>query len=212
MKTMSLRNSRAGGSYYRLLERTFVPLIKRLDLGPNAITFLGFLVALLVPAGFLIHIMAGFALMLLSGMIDTLDGMTSRTLGNSTRFGAFWDSTLDRFSDALFLLGFWVVLWKSDGDLLLGGMLFSLAVLLTLLISYTKARMEALGSRCSAGLMSREVRIVYLLIWALFLGVFSHARLELLWVGLTLYLVLVGATVLQRIHHAWTHLDKGRVD
>jgi CDP-diacylglycerol---glycerol-3-phosphate 3-phosphatidyltransferase len=208
---MSLRNSRPAGAYYRVLEWAFVPVIRKFDLGPNAITFLGFVVALLVPAGFLLHVLAGFALMLLSGMIDTLDGMASRTLGNSSRFGAFWDSTLDRFSDSLFLLGFWTVLWRLGEHLLLGGLLFCLAALLTVLISYTKARMEGLGSSCGVGLMGRDVRTIYLLVWALLLGIFPAARTGVLWWGLGVYLVLVGFTVVQRMLHAWRNLGREKV-
>jgi phosphatidylglycerophosphate synthase len=208
---MSLRKSRPAGAYYRFLEWAFVPVIRKLSLTPNAITFLGCVVALLVPAGFLLHALVGFVLMLLSGMIDTLDGMASRTLGNSSRFGAFWDSTLDRFSDSFFLLGFWTILWKGGEHLVVGGLLFCLAALLTLLISYTKARMEGLKITCPVGLMGREVRILSLLFWALLLGIFPAVRMGVLWWGLGIYLVLVGFTVVQRMLHAWHHLGPGQV-
>jgi CDP-diacylglycerol---glycerol-3-phosphate 3-phosphatidyltransferase len=210
MSSMSLKSSRLAGTYYRFLEWAFVPPIRRFSLGPNAITFLGFVVALLVPAAFLLHALLGFVLILLSGMIDTIDGMASRTMGTSSLFGAFWDSTLDRFSDSFFLLGFWTILWTTGDLLVLGGLLFCLAGLLTLLISYTKARMEGLKITCPVGLMGREVRILYLLFWALLLGIFPAARTGVLWWGLGIYLALVGFTVVQRMLHAWRHLDPGQ--
>jgi CDP-diacylglycerol---glycerol-3-phosphate 3-phosphatidyltransferase len=205
---MSLKHSRLGSVYTRLLERALVPPIKRFNLGPNAITFAGFVVAIMVPAGFLVHILLGFALMLFSGVIDTIDGLASRSLGSATKFGAFWDSTLDRFSDSLFLLGFWTVLWKSGGPLVWGSLLFCLAGLLTLMVSYAKARIEALGGTCSAGLMGREARTIYLLVWALLLGFLPASRQGIVWWGLWAYLLLVGFTVMQRVILAWKTLGK----
>jgi phosphatidylglycerophosphate synthase len=205
---MSLKHSRLGGVYNRFLERVFVPVVKRYGLGPNAITFAGFVAALLVPPAFLAHILLGFLLMLLSGMIDTIDGMASRSLGAATRFGAFWDSTLDRFSDCFFLLGLWTVLWKTGGSLVPGSLLFCLAGLLTVMVSYTKARMEALGSTCGVGLMGRETRTIYLLLWTLLLGFLPGLRQEILWWGLGVYLALVGITVMQRVVLAWKTLGR----
>lgn len=77
-----------------------------------------------------------------------------------------------------------------------------LALLGTLLISYTKAKIESLGQSCHSGVMSRPARIIFLLAWALLLALMPGAHLEMLWLGLGLYLVLTLFTVGQRIVEA----------
>jgi CDP-diacylglycerol--glycerol-3-phosphate 3-phosphatidyltransferase len=76
------------------------------------------------------------------------------------------------------------------------------ALLLTLLISYTKAKVESLGHTCRAGLMSRPARVIYLLAWALLLALLPGAKLTILWIGLGLYLILSLLTVGQRVAEA----------
>jgi CDP-diacylglycerol---glycerol-3-phosphate 3-phosphatidyltransferase len=153
-----------------------------------------------VPAGFFFHPWYGFACMLLSGIADTLDGQLSRVRGNGSAFGAFLDSTLDRASDFLFLAGFWILFW-GEPRLLLATSLLASGMFFTFLISYAKARAEGLGSSCQEGFMGRAARTIYLLLWALLIGLFPGGRQPLLWGGLALYGLLTMATLVERMIH-----------
>jgi CDP-diacylglycerol--glycerol-3-phosphate 3-phosphatidyltransferase len=188
------------GYYYAFLAGGILPFLQRAAVSPNQLTMLGFGLAVLVPAGFFHHPWYGFALMLFSGMADTLDGQLSRTQGNGSVFGAFLDSTLDRAADFLFLFGFWILFWGEAGFLLASSLFFSV-MLFTLLISYAKARAEGLGSTCQAGFMGRAARTIYLLLWALLISLFAGFRQPLLWGGLALYWGLTLTTLAQRLIH-----------
>ena len=115
-KTTSLRDTKLAGYYYTFLAENILPFLEKAAVSPNQLTILGFVFAVLVPAGFLFHPWYGFAFMLLSGMADTLDGQLSRVQGNGSIFGAFLDSTLDRASDFLFLAGFWILFLTAPGS------------------------------------------------------------------------------------------------
>jgi CDP-diacylglycerol---glycerol-3-phosphate 3-phosphatidyltransferase len=197
---MTLRDSRIAGYFYSFLNRSILPLLKRTSISPNQLTLIGFGLAALVPVGFYADPWFGFFFILFSGLTDTLDGLLSRALGNGSVFGAFLDSTLDRASDLFFLAGFWILFW-GEPHLLLITSLFYLAFFLTFLISYIKARVEGLGSSCQIGFMGRSARVIFQLVWALLLALFVEIRMELLWSGLTLYLVLTMGTVVQRLTH-----------
>jgi CDP-diacylglycerol---glycerol-3-phosphate 3-phosphatidyltransferase len=204
---MTLRDSRTAGYYYAFLNKSILPLLQRTSISPNQLTILGFALAALVPAGFYADPWYGFALMLFSGVSDTLDGLLSRVKGNGSVFGAFLDSTLDRASDIFFLAGFWILFW-GEPHLILATSLFFSAFFSTFLISYTKARGESLGSSCQVGFMGRSARIIFQLVWALLLSLFVEIRPALLWSGLVLYLVLTMGTVAQRLAYISRQLNR----
>lgn len=195
-----LRKSFLGSAYYRLLENSLLPHLQSIGLRPNQITLLGTVIAGLVPLGFYMHPLVGLLLMVVSGVADTLDGLMARQHSQASVYGAFLDSTLDRLSDFFYLGGFWVLFWHHPKILLATVMIFG-ALLLTLLVSYIKARAESLGEHCNVGLMERGVRVVYLIIWGISLTLFPHAVVLLLWLGLWIYCALTLVTVIQRILH-----------
>jgi CDP-diacylglycerol---glycerol-3-phosphate 3-phosphatidyltransferase len=202
---MDLRHHSLARAYYRLLESA-LPWIRRRRINADQMTWLGALIAATVPPGFALHPLVGLLLMLLSGSADALDGHLARENRKNhenhgpASWGAFLDSSLDRFSDGCYLLGFWLLFWRID-LVLAGTLLLWPALIATLMISYVKARAEALGGDCQVGLMERAARILLLCIWALCLVLLPSARVPILIAGALLYLILTAATVAQRILH-----------
>ncbi|MDJ0782027.1 MAG: CDP-alcohol phosphatidyltransferase family protein [Desulfosarcinaceae bacterium] len=197
---MALRDQPLAQAYYRFLQTTVLPWARRRRLRPDQLTVIGVLIACAVPLGFILHPMAGFLLILLSGSADAVDGLLAREKASATPWGAFLDSSLDRLSDGCYLLGFWILFWQA-GHPLLGVVLLWPALIATLMISYVKARAEALGGDCAVGLMERAARIVLLCAWALCLALMPAIRTLLLCAGALLYLALTATTVVQRILH-----------
>lgn len=135
----------------------------RTGVSPNAITTVGAAVVLLSSVVFgLGWVRAGGALLLLSGIIDTLDGDVARAAGRTTRFGAFYDSTLDRVGDGATFIGI-ATFFLTTPDVrfpVVGAVLCMVAVLSSLLVSYARARAEGLGLDCKVGIVQRAERII----------------------------------------------------
>ena len=171
---------------------------------PNALTTLGFFVTCLAALMFHQHHVrtAGF-LVLLGGLFDIFDGRVARLSGLGSKFGAFYDSTLDRISETVVFLG--LLSLYNDYRLELGdvGMIYliMLAMAGSQMISYTRARAEAMGIDCRVGLMPRAERIVLIGSSALFFGE-SWDGLVLKGVILVLA-VLTNLTAFQRIVWVW---------
>jgi CDP-diacylglycerol---glycerol-3-phosphate 3-phosphatidyltransferase len=196
----SLRTSALAAAYYGLMERFLLPRLPSWGMTPNRLTWTGMLISIAVPLGFWAHPFLGFGLILVSGAADSLDGLMARHQKRSSTWGAFLDSSLDRISDFFYLLGFWVPLSRL-GEPAWATLALFICLLLTLLISYTKSRAEALGCRCPVGLMERGVRVVYLILWALVLGLLPAHEKITLWTGLALYAILCMVTVVHRIRY-----------
>lgn len=170
---------------------------ERIPFSPNSLTIIGFLITVL--AAFIIpyNIRLGGIVILIGGLFDMFDGIVARTRGKTTRFGAFLDSVLDRYSDAfLFLAIAWYLAEKGNHT----GAFLSLGTLIgAFLISYTRARAEGLGESCHTGIMERPERII-LLIFATLTGWI----MPVLWI----MLVLTHITVIQRIYHVWRLMNR----
>jgi CDP-diacylglycerol--glycerol-3-phosphate 3-phosphatidyltransferase len=161
---------------------------------PNLLTTIGFAVTLSSAVAFHEHYVraAGF-LILLGGFFDILDGRIARLTSLGSKFGAFYDSTLDRISEIAVFLG--MLSLYNDYRLQLGdvGMIYliMLAMAGSLMISYTRARAEALGLDCRVGLMPRAERVVLIGCAAMFFGES--------WDGLVLKVVIVVLAVLTNL-------------
>ncbi|MFW5791996.1 MAG: CDP-alcohol phosphatidyltransferase family protein [Desulfohalobiaceae bacterium] len=205
---MALRESGLGRAYYRCLEAWVLPLVARTGVSPSGLSLLGVLVAALVPAAFWLHPFAGVGCMLVSGVLDNLDGLLSRARSRTGPYGEFLDSTLDRIADVFFLTGFWVLLWEVT-DLPVVGTLSVLGCLaVTLLIGYTKERIESLGVTCTGGIFGRPERVILLLLLGSAVGVFPGQAERILFTGLWVYLVLGVLTLGQRFRLAGHKLKK----
>ncbi|MFZ1955663.1 MAG: CDP-alcohol phosphatidyltransferase family protein [Desulfobacterales bacterium] len=206
---MTLRKSFLAEPYYRWLDKRILPYVNRLTLSPNQFTLVGVLLAAAVPIGFFLYPVVGLLFMLISGFVDTLDGLLARRRNAASVFGAFLDSTLDRISDFFYIFGFWTLFWNSDRFILASGLIFA-SSLTTVMISYVKARSEALGGTCGIGWMERGWRTIYLIIWAFLICVLPPLVDPILWTGLVLYLVLTSITVLQRITHSRMEFSRSK--
>src|ERR1700745_3855281 len=168
-------------------------------LTPNAISLTGF--ALNVAAAGLIvgrlFFLAGIAF-IVGSIMDTLDGRYSRMSGKGSPFGAFLDSTLDRMEEGIVLTAVGAYFAARGNEVAVAATVA--AVLFSLMVSYTRARAEALGVECKVGIASRAIRVVILAIGILF------AALGLLAPSVYVLAALGTITVLQRIFHVRSEL------
>ncbi len=142
------------------LDKPFAPIAKRIPINPNIFTIIGFLITVVAAVSIPFNLMAGGLLIILGGFFDMLDGIVARTNNKITKFGAFIDSTLDRYSDSFIFIA--VAWYFFDKDCLAGVMFAAGSLVGTLLTSYVKARAEGLGIECNVGLMERPERVVIL--------------------------------------------------
>ncbi len=177
-------------------------LLARLGLTPNALTLIGLLLNALV-AGVLAlgHPVLGGVLVLVANAFDMLDGALARVSGKGSRFGAFFDSTLDRYAEALIYLGVmaWLVRLGDSWSLLAA----YLSVVGSFMVSYSRARAEGLGVQGEVGWLPRPERILLL---ALALILHQYLLAPVLW----LLAVMTNFTALQRILYAKKALDPSR--
>jgi phosphatidylinositol phosphate synthase len=169
-------------------------------LTPNAISLTGFV--LNVVAAVLVweryFFLAGIAF-IVGSVCDTLDGRYSRMSGKGTPFGAFLDSTLDRMEEGIVLTAVGAYFaWRGDEVAVAATVA---AVLFSLMVSYTRARAEALGIECKVGIASRAVRVVILSIGLLFARGASLGDFQLLEPSVYVLAGLAIITTLQRIFH-----------
>jgi CDP-diacylglycerol---glycerol-3-phosphate 3-phosphatidyltransferase len=169
-------------------------------LTPNAISLTGFV--LCVVAAVLVaerlFFLAG-VVFIIGSVCDTLDGRYSRMSGKGTPFGAFLDSTLDRIEEGVVLTT--VAAYFAARDMQFAVAACVVAVLASLMVSYTRARAEALGVECKVGIATRAVRVVILSAGLLFAKGASLGDFELLAPAVYVLAGLSTITVLQRIFH-----------
>lgn len=181
------------------LDRALQPvavLLSRLGVLPNHVTIAGAAMNL-VTAGLIVADSLKWAavLWLVAGALDLLDGALARMQDKATAFGAFLDSTFDRISEGILFSAiayYFAVLGQP-----VAAALAVLALLGSILVSYTRARSEALGVRCKVGVLTRAERVV-LLALGLWIGMLEEV--------IILVVVLTAYTVAQRILHTFREL------
>jgi len=177
-----------GEKYGHFLDRPLSGLIKKTRLSPNTITLTGFVMTAAGAYVLSFHLFYGALLVLFGSLFDILDGIVARTNGKATRFGAYMDSVLDRYSDGFLFLALAVNLRES-----MAGVILSLGTLLgAFLVSYARARAEGLGVECKVGIMERPERIILLSA-----GAISGLIIPALWI----MFILTHFTVLQRFFY-----------
>ena len=184
---------------YRIIDPAVAWMVRR-GVHPNLVTTFGFVCV--VGAGYLYHLdhvrWAGF-FVLLGGMWDIFDGQVARVSGMASKFGSFYDSTLDRISEIVVFMGL-LSLYNSYGRVLADvWMVYVIFAAMggSLMVSYTRARAEGLGLDCKVGLMQRPERVVLLGVGSLAFGLdFEGAVL----MGVIVVVaVLTNLTAIQRI-------------
>ncbi|MFN3479995.1 MAG: CDP-alcohol phosphatidyltransferase family protein [Thermodesulfovibrionales bacterium] len=174
------------------LDKPLSPFVKFIRINPNVLTVSGFIIttiaALIIPS----DITLGGLLILLGGLFDMLDGISARVNGKVTKFGAFLDSLLDRYSDAfLFLSIAWYLASRGDHP---GAFLSIGSMLGALFVSYARARAEGLDINGKTGLMERPERIILLII-----GTLTGWIIPILWI----IFIFTQITVIQRAYVVW---------
>src|SRR5437016_8309881 len=170
----------------------------RLPVTPNQITVVGtaltFVAAVLAASG---HLLLGGIVLAFAGTFDILDGALARSTGRSYPYGAFLDSTLDRYSEGAMYLGL-IAYFVSAGGALEKWLVVATGAALagSFLVSYVRARAQSLGFTCETGLFARPERVVVTVIGLVFGGFVLTAVVFLL-------AILTNLTALQRIREVW---------
>jgi len=168
-----------------------------LGIHPNVLTLIGVLIN--IAAAWALaqdrFVLAGLV-MIVANIFDFIDGKVAHITGKQSQFGAFWDSTLDRFSDLALFTGL-IWLYSSlgrEGYVLIA----TLTLIFSIMTSYARARAESLIDKCKVGFMERPERIVLFMI-----GAFTDRMGAVLWVILVLSIV----TVANRIYYTYLALN-----
>jgi len=192
---------------------TEAKVVHKIGFTPNRLSILGFILSiasavaygLASPESVWLLLLATF-LMLSSGFCDTLDGIVARIYGEATVFGGFFDSVLDRYSDAIIYMA---ILVSGLSNYALGAFWGTILVLVTLtgslLVSYTRARAEAAGIKMeSIGFAERAERMIILSV----VSIMAYFWLPAMGYGIGLLAILSTLTVIQRSLYVYRKLKK----
>jgi CDP-diacylglycerol--glycerol-3-phosphate 3-phosphatidyltransferase len=185
------------GAICMLPLRGIIAACVALRIHPNVLTLVGVIinVGAAWALGYGRFMLAG-VVMIVANIFDFIDGKVAHQLQLQSRFGAFWDSTLDRFSDLALLVGLIYLYSKLDRSDYV--MVAALALIFSIMTSYTRARAESLVEKCKVGFMERPERIVLFMI-----GAFTNRMAGVLWVVLSLSILAVA----NRIYYTYLMLN-----
>jgi len=175
-------------------------VLSHTPLTPNAITLIGFV--LICGAAFLVathHFLWGGIGVLVASIMDAFDGALARYSGRVSRFGAVLDSTLDRFSEGVVLLGIIYVMACEGSEW--GAVLGGATLLLSLSVSYIRARAESIGLSCSEGWFTRVERVIVIAV-----GLVINRVI----IAIAIVAVLSLITALQRLYVVWHKLQTAK--
>ena len=168
-------------------------LYRRFRLRPNHLTIIGLGVSLLAATAFCAgRTRSAGTLLILAGLCDFLDGSLARASGQVSAFGAFLDSVIDRYSDLVVLLG--IVVLFAQMPHARGAIVAMAGLIGSMMVSYTRARAESIGVRCTVGMMERPERMICLI---------AGALLDWLEPALWVLAILANLTAIQRILFTW---------
>lgn len=181
MQTVTTRDRLQQGIY--LIINPFVKGLIRIGLTPNAVTTIGLLLNIGVAVififgaertnrGDLSFVGWGGALVLFAGLFDMLDGQVARLGNMSSKFGALYDSVLDRYSELILFLG--ICYYLVSHHYFLSSLFAFIALMGSMMVSYTRARAEGLGIECKGGLMQRPERVITIGVCAIICGIAGH--------------------------------------
>jgi CDP-diacylglycerol--glycerol-3-phosphate 3-phosphatidyltransferase len=171
-----------------------VPLLQATGVSPNGLTLIGFILtavsALLLAIGWFF---TGGLVLIIAAIFDMLDGGLARATGQSTKFGAFFDSSIDRYSESVLLVAL-IYYYSHIGAGPLEPVLLAVTLVGSIMVSYTRARAEALGVECKVGILQRPERVILLIA-----GLLTGWMVVVLW----LLAILTNITVCQRIYDVY---------
>ena len=173
------------------------PLIKLFSswgLNPNSFTVAGVIITTIGASAFIMgHIRAAGILILLGGFCDTVDGLLARTTGKDSRFGALFDSTVDRYAEFIMFCGIAVYFFHTGDITTAAGTLLALGG--SFMVSYSRARSESLGFEAKTGLMQRPERV-------LLIGLGAIIHIYVFKLVIWLVAIFANYTAMQRIRMA----------
>jgi CDP-diacylglycerol--glycerol-3-phosphate 3-phosphatidyltransferase len=188
----------SGGKW--LLDR-IVGALAATGVNPNFLTFLGLIVNFAAAANFAVgNFRTGAIIIFFAGFLDMLDGQVARRQNRVTAFGAFYDSTLDRYADMALYMG--LLVYYSVSGRTPYVVLAAVATAGSVMVSYARARAESLIPLCKVGFMERPERLVLLIIG----GAFNRMA-QVLWV----IAIVSTITVVHRIYFTWQETKAGRI-
>ena len=186
--------------------KLLVPIIDffvKRRLNPNHFTTLGLILS--IPAAYLFatgYLRLGGVLMLIGGIFDIIDGKVARATNRVTKFGALYDSTLDRYSEVMIFFGlayYFVTSSWQVGDFnlsLITALAVSVAIGGSVMTSYVRARSEGLGLECKVGVMQRSDRVVIIAFGAIF-------HQYTLVAAIFIVAIFSNVTAIQRLYYVW---------
>jgi CDP-diacylglycerol---glycerol-3-phosphate 3-phosphatidyltransferase len=185
-------------TWVRRRAEALMSAIGRIPISPNQVTVIGvaltFIASVLVALGYLRW--AGVVL-IVAGTFDILDGALARSSGRAYPYGAFLDSTLDRYAEGAIYIGLAAYFASTPGPLQRWLLLATVVALAgSFLVSYVRARAQSLGFTCDSGLFARPERVVVTVVGLIFGGVVLYGVVFLL-------AILTNLTALQRIREVW---------
>ena len=230
---MSIRNQLQQGIYKVI--NPFVRVLIRAGLTPNMVTTIGLILNIGVSIifiegaekgnrGDLSYVGWAGALILFAGLFDMLDGQVARLGNMSSRFGALYDSVLDRYSELILFLG--ICYYLVAHHYFLSSLVAFIGMIGSLMVSYTRARAEGLGIECKDGLMQRPERVILIGVSALACGIASKwmggnykihwpnsnfpifETISIFTIPLTVMAVLANATAIGRLRDAKKALEE----
>ena len=169
--------------------------LNALGLSPNGLTLIGFgamcLIGLILANGYMA---LGGVLIIAAGIFDALDGTLARLTNRVSKFGAFLDSTTDRFAEGAIFLG--IMFWYMQHGMTFVAYLTYLTLLGSLMVSYARARAEGIGVECKEGMMTRFERISLLVIGLVLTAVFGDTPILIV---LAILAIFTNLTAVQRM-------------
>lgn len=176
--------------------------IQRMGLKPNTLTFIGLglngVASWALAEG---EWLQGASLIILAGFFDILDGAMARNCNETSSFGSFLDSVIDRYSDLSLLVG--LLIFYSRQRILLYQVLIGLALMGTALVPYTRARAETVIAQCNVGMMERPERILLIF--------FGAAIPPIMPVVVWILAIFTNLTVIQRVLYTRRTMESGGV-
>ena len=199
---------------YKIINPVVHGMIK-VGITPNFITTTGlvmnivaacvFVYAGVYKPGELAYVGWGGGIVLFAGLFDMMDGRVARLGNMSSKFGALYDSVLDRYSELMTFFG--ICYYLSVKDYFIYAIIAFVALIGSLMVSYVRARAEGLGIECKVGFMQRPERVVLTSLGALFCGVFKDITafdpMLILMVPLTIVAVFANITAFARVRHCY---------
>lgn len=200
---------------YKIID-PFVRVFIRLGVTPNMVTTVGFILNLIAAGIFVYGAFWGKAgdysyigwaglLILFAGLFDMLDGQVARVGKMSSRFGAMYDSVLDRYSELVILGG--IIFYFMYNNHFIAGLIAVVALVGSIMVSYVRARAEGLGLECKGGFMQRPERVVLTGVGALACGICYYFLQKADWIlcvfviPLLIVAVFSNVTAVGRLNH-----------